>query len=191
MIKPGRAPDYRDREYARREREREPEPRKGSAPIARQEPAKTMFEKFERIMQESFRSLCEAVAEIKTKHYYRQVGYDTFEDCCEQRWGISRSKGYRLADANATLKSLKSVPTLATKISNENQARALSEVPKAERVKVLKEVVESGPVTASAIRETAGAQRMRKAEPIVIDVEPEKPVRKACSHCGGTGFEQE
>lgn len=176
MLKPGRAPDFRDREYARHEPEQKAVARKVGETIA----PKNLFEKYEQVMQESFRSICEAVAFIKNKHLYRQVGFETFEECCEKRWGISRSAGYRLADANATLKSLKSVPHLATKISNETQARALKKVEKQDRVKVMETVVKSGPVTAARITAAATAQRGRA----VIDVEPEPTATvKHCPTC--------
>ena len=173
MIKPGRVPDYRDRDYARREPERKAVVAKGAAVPA--VAPKNMFEKYEQVMQESFRSLCEAVATIKNKFLYRQVGYDTFEECCEQRWGFSARHGYRLAEGNATLKSLpKSVTKLVT---NEGQVRAIATVPKEQRVEILKKVAKEGPVTAKAI-----AEAFRPAEPVVIDVEPEVKESQVSKH---------
>lgn len=171
MIKPGRAPDYRDREDATKKTEPEP---------------KTLFEKYERAMGDGFRALCEAIATIKNKYLYRQIGYDTFEECCEKRWGISRSKGYRLVDAHVTLKSLGSVPEVGTLVSNQTLVAAIKTVPKAQRVKVLQSVAATGPVTARRISEAISP---RKPDPVIIDVEPEKiTARNPCPACGGTGF---
>lgn len=171
MIKPGRAADYRDREDA----------------IKKPEPApKTLFEKYERAMQDGFRAYCEAIAAIKNRYLYRQIGYDTFDECCEKRWGISARHGYRLAGADATMKSLaQSVTNLVT---NPSQVRAIATVPKNRRVEILKTVAKSGPVTARRITE---AINRRMPVPIVIDVEaePEKiTARNPCPACGGTGF---
>lgn len=170
MIKPGRAPDYRDREYGRRV---EPTLREKAVAV-RPEPAKTQFEQYERVMHKSFRALCEAVAVIKNKHLYRQAGFDTFAECCEQRWGWTARRGYQLAEANATMKSLpKSVNKLFT---NEGQVRAIAAVPKEERAKIVKQVSRTGPVTAKAIQDAV-------RPPVVIDVEPTPQTKTAEKHC--------
>lgn len=62
-----------------------------------------------------------ALAEIRDARLYKQR-YGTFEAYCRERWGFSRSRGYRLIRA-AELASLS--PT--GDIQNERQARAVLE----------------------------------------------------------------
>lgn len=172
MIKSGRAPDFRDRDYARREPDVRAMVRKAGERAA----PRNLFEKYEQVMQDSFRSLCEAVAFIKNKHLYRQAGFETFEECCEKRWGWTRQRGYQLAGANATLKSLpKNVNRLLT---NEAQTRAIAEVPQERRVGVLKTVARTGPVSAPRIKAEA-----RGAVDAEI-VEPARPKAHTCPTCG-------
>lgn len=168
MIKSGRSSEYRDRDYAIKKAA-------PSSGLVRPEDPKAEFERRERSMRFGFQMLCKAVAAIKDKCLYKAAGYATFEECCEQRWGWSRQRGYQLAAAEATMEAL---PENVNKLfTNEGQVRALATVKKEDRAKILKQVASKGQITAKAIQEAARP----KVEPVVIDVEPEPAA--AVKHC--------
>lgn len=129
------------------------------------------LETCEKDIQSSFERVAAAFAAIKAHHLYKEAGFSSFDSYCADRWGITRTHGYRLAAANEVMKSLpKKCRQLVTV---EGVAREIGKVPEEKRVEVLKSVAAAGPVTAKAIRD---------AKPKVIEVEPEQVIRH-CSTC--------
>lgn len=68
-----------------------------------------------------FQRTGEALAQIRDNHLYR-VGFETFEDYLEQRWGFTRTQAGRLIDAAETARVLE---PLGITPQTERQARAL------------------------------------------------------------------
>lgn len=119
--------------------------------------------------------VAEALKEIHAEKLYKKE-YATFEEFCMDEYGIQRAHAYRLIEA-ADVKA--SVSPIGDKITTESQARELAKLPVKQRVKVLRQVIAKGSVTAKAIRE---------ASPKAIDVEPiTKPITKHCIRLQGNG----
>ncbi|HUE83339.1 MAG TPA: hypothetical protein VMM84_14590 [Pyrinomonadaceae bacterium] len=97
----------------------------------------------------------EALKEIREGKLY-QDEYRSFEEFTEAEFGIKRTYAHRLIEAAQVKESVKMLP-IGNKVVHESQARALAPVPIEQREEVLTKVVESGPVTAKAITETAKA----------------------------------
>lgn len=95
----------------------------------------------------------ELLAELQRDKLYKEE-YETFEECCLAEFGLKTSHAYGLIEAAGVKGSLK-LSDMSDKITNPRQAAALAPVPVAQREKVIKEVVERGPVTAKAITEVA------------------------------------
>ena len=120
------------------------------------------LEECEEMITSGFQSMAAGVARIKNERLYKEAGFGTFEDYCQTRWGWSANRAYKLAAADATIKSL---PEECVQIvHNEGQARALAKVPEEKRAEVLAEVAESGPVTAKRISQAA-EKNGHKAKP--------------------------
>ena len=94
-----------------------------------------------------------ALMEIRDERLYREQ-YATFEDYCQQRWGMSRSYAHRQIEAAQVISLL----PIGNKPKSESQARELAPLldrPDAADVipAVWREVQESGePVTAARVR---------------------------------------
>lgn len=125
------------------------------------------FEFYERRMTElhsrigtDFRQFCADVAAIKEFEYYKQAGYETFAECCEQRWGWKSSRGRQLTSAHAFLKELPE--EFVTVVTNESQVRQLKALPAA----VLHKVVRQAVRTKDLSKPLAKARRQSRREPI-------------------------
>ncbi len=100
----------------------------------------------ERVIEAGLSSFIEvgsALSEIRDRKLYREQ-FSTFEEYCEQRWHISRSRGYRLMDAAeiaGTLSPMGDIPEGLT----ERQVRPLKALPKEERAAAWAKAVESAP----------------------------------------------
>lgn len=70
---------------------------------------------------QTFYEVGDALQEVRDRRLYRDAGYGTFEDYCSDRWGISRSRAYRLMDA-AEVVGLLPIGDIP---ANEAQAREL------------------------------------------------------------------
>lgn len=105
----------------------------------------------------------EALREIQEGKLY-QAEYQTFDDFCEEEYGLKRAQAYGLISA-VNVKSTISSPVLAGKIVNERQMRALSSVPIERRDAVIAEVAKNGAITAKAITEAAKTKETLSAMP--------------------------
>lgn len=122
--------------------------------------------------------VADALREIRDDKLYKK-DYRTFEECCTEEFGFSRTYAYGLIDASQVKESLK-MSSIQDTVTNVSQARALSAVPEKKRETVLTRAAKSGPVTARSITAAATAGR-KKPAPKVIDVEPvtsSTPVRE-------------
>lgn len=68
-----------------------------------------------------------ALAEIRDSRLYR-IKYATFEDYCQERWGMSRRRGYELIAAAAVVENVRNSAQLP---ANEAQANELSKLDEA------------------------------------------------------------
>src|SRR5687768_13205628 len=64
-----------------------------------------------------------ALAEIRDSRLYR-IKYATFEDYCQEKWGMSRRRGYELIAAAAVVENVRNSAQIAP--SNEAQANEMS-----------------------------------------------------------------
>lgn len=92
-----------------------------------------------------------ALAEIRDDRLYR-AQYDTFEDYCRRRWGLTRSRAYQMMEAASVVQNFGHGQAPET----ESQARELARVPAEQRAEVWQQTIErtDGKPTAAAIRET-------------------------------------
>ena len=106
-----------------------------------------------------------ALKEIRDRELFIE-DYDSFEEFCSETYMIGKSHAYRLMDAADVKESVKGYP-VAKKLTNERQARALSDVPESKRLKVLTVADKDGDVSADGIA--------KAAEKVLVD---DKPVQK-------------
>lgn len=76
---------------------------------------------------QTFVEVGRALGEIRDRKLYRQT-HSTFEDYCRERWGFSRSRGYRLIEAAEVAELVSPIGDIA----NEAQARELAPLVKAD-----------------------------------------------------------
>jgi hypothetical protein len=79
-----------------------------------------------------------ALLKIKMDRKYVAAGYATFEEYCEKRWDISRSRGYQLVAAATVVEGLARDLETSTIVDtalprNEAQVRPLAKLPEADR----------------------------------------------------------
>lgn len=128
---------------------------------------------------QAFTGIGLALAKIRDKRLYRQE-YATFESYCQTRWGLSRSRAYRLIDAatitDAMEAALEMSPNGDTPLpANEGQARELVGLTAEDAVDVMHRASEAtdGRPTAAAIRSArdgdadAGEEENPAESPIV------------------------
>lgn len=102
----------------------------------------------------------EALKQIRDLRLYREH-FDTFEAYCEERWRISRGRGYQLIGAAEVVNYLKMSTTVDMLPTRERQARPLTRLPKPEAAEAWQETVaeaQGAEITAAAV-EAAVARR--------------------------------
>ena len=117
---------------------------------------------------------------IRDKKLYRAI-YKTFESYLDNRWGISRSRGYELIDVADVTENLRigqseNVRHGGQKATEPNarQARELAKAPPEEQAEVWEEVVETtAKPTAKAIKGVV--EERKKAKESKPEPEPESP----------------
>jgi hypothetical protein len=109
---------------------------------------------------ETFMEVAVALLEIRDRRLYRGE-YGTFEDYCQQRWGMTARRGQQLMAAAGVVEELKSDQKGSELPQSERVARELGRVPKEERKRVWDEAVKARPagkaVTAKGVKEAAEA----------------------------------
>jgi len=109
-----------------------------------------------------FIAMADALAEIQESRSYRYEA-NSFSSFCFQRFKVSRAHAYRLITAGTIKKS-----PVGDQITNEGQARALAQVPEADREQILEMASAAGPVTAASI-ESAHATIVENASQTLPD----------------------
>jgi len=93
-----------------------------------------------------------ALLTIRDRRLYR-AQYKTFEDYCQERWGMSRPRAYQMIDAAAVVGTLS---TIVDKVpTTESQARPLTQLPPEVQPVVWQRAVETAPegkVTAAHVQ---------------------------------------
>jgi len=103
---------------------------------------------------QTFYDVGSALATIRDERLYR-ADFGTFEDYCQERWGISRIHAHRLIGAAEVRDRL--LPTGNTLPENERQARPLAQLPPEDQPAAWQRVVETAPegrITAAHVAET-------------------------------------
>jgi hypothetical protein len=102
---------------------------------------------------DTFVEVGRALSAIRDGHLYL-TGHATFEDYCQDRWGLSRKRAYDMMSAAQGVSQI--CDTDLPLPTRESQARELARVPKEQRAEVWRETVErtNGKPTAAAVRET-------------------------------------
>ena len=89
---------------------------------------------------------------MRDDRLYRDT-YDTFENYCQSKWGWGRNYANKLIAASEAVEGLPK--RLGTKVPNPTAARAVAEVPEADRAAVVTEAAKDGPVTTAKIKAAA------------------------------------
>ena len=93
----------------------------------------------------SFIEVGRALMEIREGKLYR-VTHMTFEDYCQERWGMSDSYAAKQIDAAATVNEIERTDNCRVSIpANEAQVRPLTKLPIEDRASAWKEAVASAP----------------------------------------------
>ena len=107
-------------------------------------------------LSRTFVEVGQALARIRDEDLYREAGYHTFEVYCRERWDMSRPYAYQQIAAASVVSAIadKQLPPP----SNEAQARELTKLPEADRLKAWRDAVKASdstgvPVTARLVRE--------------------------------------
>jgi ribosomal protein L37AE/L43A len=123
-----------------------------------------------------------ALMEIRNSRLYRQM-YNTFEEYCQQRWDLRRSRTYQLMDAAEVVENLKS--STIVELSNANiplpvneaQARPLAKLEVEMQRQAWQRAVETAP---------QGRITARHVETVVREIQEAQvePDSFACPRCG-------
>lgn len=90
----------------------------------------------------TFYAVGNALAQIRDQRLYRATHF-TFEQYCQERWGMSRPRAYQLiaaADVHTNLSTIVDNPP-----TNEAQARELARLPPEQQPEVWEQIVETAP----------------------------------------------
>lgn len=112
------------------------------------------YEKVIEMGLQSFVEVGHALMQIADRRLYRET-HGSFEPYCREKWSMSARRAYQLCEAAKVVLTLPAPKTVnnCSQITNEAQARELSQVPVENRAEVL---AAAGPEpTAKAIRKAA------------------------------------
>lgn len=85
-----------------------------------------------------------ALLEIRDLKLYR-ANYGTFEDYCQNRWGMSRPRAYQLIEAAETLSNLSTIVDILP--ATESQARPLTQLEPEQQLEAWNRVLDTAPDT--------------------------------------------
>lgn len=111
---------------------------------------------YESIIERGLKTFVEvgnALLAIRESKLYRQ-DYGTFEEYCQERWGMQRAHAYRLIDAAGVVKSLSPIGDILP--ATESQARPLTQLEPEEQAAAWQQAVETAPngkVTAAHVQQ--------------------------------------
>ncbi len=103
-----------------------------------------------------------ALIRLRDGKLYREE-FDTFDECCDLKFGMTRQYGYRLMVAAKVVKALPE--NVNSSLQNPASAVALAAAPEKERASVLKVVAKTGEVTPKAIKEEIAKREEKKSAP--------------------------
>lgn len=132
--------------------------------------------------QEYFIEAGRALVALRDVHRaWVKINYGSFEELCQQEFGIDRRRGYQFIEAAEAYESVKKITHSAPPM-NEAQARALASVPDSERAEVWEEAVATAPngkVTAKHVKEVVNrvTGEVMDAEDLDVVEERTKPVQ--------------
>jgi hypothetical protein len=93
---------------------------------------KARFKELEQVVRHSlpealkhFVEVGKALKEIRNERFYKDAGYDTFDEYLDERWDLSRSYASRLINGAATVTKLAGMGVPAGIVRNEYQTRLL------------------------------------------------------------------
>jgi len=148
----------------------------------------TRIEELERTIQEnlkSFYAIGKALAEIRDSRLYKtELGYDTFEDYCRDRWDMGKDF------ANKQIASTKVIDNLQNEYhgiqipASERQARPLARLSPSQQVEAWKEVLDITPdgkitarIVSSVVKKIAGGEVVKRLEHSSREVEEDPVLR--------------
>ena len=120
----------------------EPEPEPGEKERRRQR-----FEELKRVVHaglDTFLEVGRALVEIRAEKFYRMAGFAVFDDFLRAEFDLSRTHGYRLMDAVASVEDLSSNPDVPPP-TNLEQVRPLAGLSSEEKKEVWTEAVRTAP----------------------------------------------
>jgi chromosome segregation ATPase len=146
-------------------------------------PEAEQLSELEAVIERGFQTFLEvgaALAAVRDARLYR-AEYATFEDYCQERWGMTRRNANHLIGAAGVVETL---GTTVPKPTNERQARALGKVPEAERPEVWQEARErsGGKPTAKLIEQIASERTQQASEQPAPEAAPAAPRAAPASH---------
>ena len=109
-----------------------------------------------------------ALVKIRDQRLYRER-HGTFEDYCQERWGMSRSHANRLIGASEVVEDLAPMGAKSELPQSERQARELKKAPPEQRAKVWKEAQERSGSTQPT------AKQVKQAVAEVLPLSPSPP----------------
>lgn len=115
-----------------------------------------------------------ALLEIRDSRLYRSE-YDTFEDYCRERWGMSRPRAYQLIDAAEVSTNLS---TIVDKLpATESQARPLTSLTPEMQVQAWQQAVDTAPdgkITAAHVQAVVSQMQEREILDAAKRIQAEK-----------------
>ena len=91
--------------------------------------------------QRNFHSVGKALKQIRDNHFYRNLGFDSFESYVKGRWDFGKSHTYRLIDAAQVIDNLSPIGDILP--VNEAQCRLLSPFEAFDQKKIWREFLKS------------------------------------------------
>jgi len=124
----------------------------------------------------SFNETCAAMDEIWTKQLFRR-DYSSFKEYCQEKWGFSRTYGYRLVSAHRMIEKVSTMVNTPNLITSGTQAAELAKVPEQQVAAVVKQAKKkagTNNMTSRHIKEAAAEQlgkatEQAKAVPTQLD----------------------
>ena len=108
-------------------------------------PCQEQIERLESIIasnQRNFHFVGQALKAIRDHHFYRNLGFDSFESYVKNRWDIGKSHAYRLIDAANVVDHLSPIGDILPR--NEAQCRLLSPFESFDQRKIWRAFVQTG-----------------------------------------------
>jgi len=124
---------------------------------------------------QSFVEVGDALATIRDSRLYR-AEHATFEDYCQQRWGLHWRRAYQLIDASATIAAVENLNNCsespAPLPANEGQARALA--PLRDKPEQMAEAMHAAAAEAAARNAKVTAQAIAEQTKKIVERETNK-----------------